>query len=112
MTNIIMKKADTLSFGVKIEGLDGDVLSAATFAVKRQKGDDDVVIQKTLENGITQSEDEEDTYVVRLSPSDTENIEADVYVYDLEVRIGTDTTISNSQDRFTVMDGRLTIREK
>lgn len=80
--NITMVHGNTLSFGLEIEGLDGD-LEFAYFTCKKNFNDPNNIFQKTLGHGISKLE--EGKYVIRIAPTDTANVEAGNYFYDLTV---------------------------
>ena len=96
--NITMTRGDTLSFGMEFDGLVQD-LDSAYFTCKSNKSDADNVFQKSIDNGITKIDSGQ--YVVRVAPSDTKDIEAGKYYYDLEIGVG--------DDIFTIMHGVLEI---
>ena len=98
-SNITMVKGDTLSFGIEIDGLDGQSLESAFFTCKAVPTSDDVIFQKSLGDGITDNGD--GTYVVRVSPADTENVTAGAYYYDCQIGI--------NEDVYTILIGLLTI---
>lgn len=98
-TNITMVKGDTLSFNFQIEGLDGGDLSSAYFTVKANPKGNLALIQKSIGNGI--SKVDEGLYVVRVAPDDTENLDAGMLWYDLQIGIG--------EDIYTVLLGMLEI---
>ena len=98
-TNITMIKGDTLSFGIEIDGLDGQSLSSAFFTCKSVPTSDDVIFRKSLGNGITQNDD--GAYIVRVAPEDTENVTAGAYYYDCQIGLNGDV--------FTILLGLLTI---
>lgn len=96
--NITMVRGDTLSFGMEFEDLDQD-LTSAYFSVKKSYSDSSYTLQKSLGSGITKVETGK--YRVRVAPSDTANVDAGNYFYDLQV--------SANSDVFTILRGMLTI---
>lgn len=96
-TNLSMVKGDTLSFGIEIEGV--DELENAFFSCKANKGDEDYIFQKSLNDGVFKIENGK--YGIRVAPQDTEGIEAGIYYYDLQIQVNLDV--------FTVLIGRLEI---
>jgi hypothetical protein len=98
---ITMTKGDTLSFGMQIDGLDGEDLESAYFTCKESRSDVANVFQKSLGAGISKIDDGE--YVVRVAPEDTADVEAGKYFYDLEIGI--------NNDIFTVKKGVLELEE-
>lgn len=99
---ITMVRGDTLSFGVEIKDQDGEYLDVETayFTCKKNLNDDDPVFQKEMDTGITR--DDTGRYVVRVAPSDTADIEAGRYYYDLQVGL--------NGDIFTLLRGVLDIQ--
>lgn len=94
--NITMVRGDTLSFGMVLEQLDQD-LDTAFFTVKESYSNDDYVVQKSLNNGITKLETGK--YCVRVAPEDTAKLEVKKYFYDLQVGVNGDV--------FTIIKGVL-----
>lgn len=101
--NLKMVRGDTMTFGIELEGDDGQVfeqdLESAFFTCKTSYDADQPVFQKSLSNGITKVATGQ--YVVRVAPTDTEGIEAGNYYYDFEIGLNSDI--------FTVLKGVLTI---
>ena len=100
--NLEMTKGDTLSFGVQIKDL-GQELETAYFSVKNNFDDETPIFQKTLGDGIELDHiDGEDYYYkVRVSPTDTKELEPKKYFYDLEINVNSDT--------FTILKGILDV---
>lgn len=98
-SNITMIKGDTLSFGIEIDGLEGQSLDSAYFTCKNVPTSDEYIFRKKLWDGIHNNMD--GTYTVRVAPADTANVTAGVYYYDLQIGINGDV--------FTVLLGLLTI---
>ena len=98
--NLEMIRGDTLSFAIKLSGLDQD-LSSAKFSCKNSLKDSEYVFQKSLSDGITKVE--QGIYRVRVAPEDTENLAIKSYIYDLEIGV--------NGDKFTIMRGSLTLIE-
>lgn len=98
-TNITMVKGDTLSFGIEIDGLDGQDLESAFFTCKAIPTSDDFIFKKSLEHGITNNGD--GTYTVRVAPADTEDVTAGAYYYDCQIGVNGDV--------YTILIGLLTI---
>lgn len=96
---VTMTRGDTMSFGMEIEGLEGQDLETAYLTCKRNHSDKDYAFQKSLGNGI--SKVGEGQYVVRVAPEDTASLEPDKYFYDLEIGV--------NGDIFTVLNGVLEI---
>ena len=98
-SNITMVKGDTLSFGIEVEGLDGQSLESAFFTCKSVPTSSDYIFRKSLRHGITDNGD--GTYIVRVAPEDTESVTAGVYYYDCQIGVNGDV--------FTILIGLLTI---
>jgi len=96
--NIEMTKGDTLAFGIEILEL-GSAPDSIFFTVKKNFDDDTILIQKTLQRGITPAG--ENKYRIRVAPSETEELEIGKYYYDIE--------ITKNGDTYTVAKGILTI---
>lgn len=95
--NIRMTRGDTLAFGMEFDGLGQDLDSAYFTCKKAYEGEN--IFQRSLGNGISKVED--GIYRVRIAPSDTKNIDAGKYYYDLEIGV--------NGDIFTIMKGILDI---
>ena len=103
-TNLEMIKGDTLSFAFEVEFDEAaQKLEKADFTCKTNFDDDDVVFHKELEKGINFSKQERNKlfYIVRIAPEDTENLEAGMYYYDLQIELNGDV--------FTILNGSLKI---
>ena len=98
-TNFSMVKGDTFALGFEIEGATD--LENAYLSCKANRNDDSYVFQKSLGDGIYKVSDGK--YGVRVAPEDTENIDAGLYYYDLQIQINLDV--------FTVFIGQLEIVE-
>lgn len=96
VVNIKMVRGDTLQFNMEFEELASDLASAA-FTIKDIPSESEVVISKTLNNGITKVSD--GVYTVRLAPTDTSSKDAGTYGYDLQIGVGSDI--------YTLMIGKL-----
>lgn len=98
-------RGDTFSFAFKIEEF-GQELDNAYFSCRDSLSDEsNLLFQKTLGDGITKVEEGDDTYSysVRVAPSDTRNIPAGTYFYDLQINI--------NEDVFTAMKGKFIIEQ-
>lgn len=95
--NFKMVVGDTESFGFEIKGVSG--IDAVYFSCKRDVQDISYLFQKSLENGIEQREN--NRFVVRIAPEDTQLLNPGQYYYDLEV--------GANGDVFTVLRGILTL---
>ena len=100
--NITMVKGDTLSFNVQVFDKDGNPMEvdSAFMTCKKRPSSTDKIFQKSLENGISQSDG---MLLVRVAPEDTEDAEAGQYFYDFQVGI--------AQDIFTIMIGMLSLEQ-
>ncbi len=97
-TILNMVRGDTLAFGIEIEGMEQD-LDSAYFSIKSSLSSSDYIVQKSLNDGISKNSTE--LYTVRLAPSDTQNLEAGQYYYDLQIGVNSDI--------FTVLRGVINI---
>ena len=97
-TILNMVRGDTLAFGIEIEGMEQD-LDSAYFSIKSSLSSNDYIVQKSLNDGISKISTE--LYTVRLAPSDTQNLEAGQYYYDLQIGVNSDI--------FTVLRGVINI---
>lgn len=92
-----MLKGDTLSFGVKLEGV--TTLDTAFFSCKTSYSDNNYVFQKSIGDGIWK--DSDGLYGIRVAPEDTENLIAGEYYCDLQIGVNGDV--------YTVLNGVLNI---
>lgn len=100
-------RGDTFSHSIIVQGLEQD-LEGVYFTCRDSLNDDsNVLFQKSLNNGITylyyDEEKDERTYVVRVAPSDTNDIQAGTYFYDEQVIVNGDVV--------TIMKGRFIIEQ-
>ena len=103
-TNLEMIKGDTLSFAFEVEfDEDPQKLEKADFTCKANFDDDDALFNKELEKGINFSKQDGTKlyYIVRVAPEDTENLEAGMYYYDLQIELNGDVS--------TILNGSLKI---
>lgn len=100
--NITMVKGDTLAFNVQVIDFDGNPMTvdSAFMTCKERPNSTDKVFQKSLANGIVQSDG---MLSVRVAPEDTSEVDAGQYFYDMQIGIG--------QDRFTIMIGILSLEQ-
>ena len=100
-------KGDTLSHPIIVEGL-GQDLEGVYFTCRRSLDDDsEQAFQKSLNNGITymyyDAETDTRTYVVRIAPADTKDLQSGVYYYDEKITV--------NGDMFSIMKGRFIIEQ-
>ena len=103
-TNLEMISGDTLSFAFEVEFDEApQKLEKADFTCKANFDDNDALFHKELEKGINFSKQDGTKlyYIVRVAPEDTENLEAGMYYYDLQIELNGDV--------FTVLNGALKI---
>ena len=105
-TNLEMIRGDTLSFAFEVEFDEApQKLEKADFTCKANFDDNDALFHKELEKGINFSKQDGTKlyYIVRVAPEDTENLEAGMYYYDLQIELNGDV--------FTILNGALKIEE-
>ena len=95
-----VKRGDQFSFTVTFKNLQQD-LTTFEMGVKLNYTDEDLLIEKSLGNGITKLETGK--YRVDFTPAETQNLNPNFYVYDLRLTIGTMV--------FTPLYGYLNIEE-
>lgn len=100
-------KGDTFSCAFVIEDL-GQYIETAKFTCRDSLNDNsNVLFQKTLNDGINLVSDDIvndiKKYAVRVAPSDTKDLQAGTYYYDLEIGVNSDI--------FTLMKGRFIIEQ-
>ena len=95
--NITMVKGDTLSFGLEIDGLDGQDLESAYFTCKDVPTSSSNIFKKSLGDGITKVS--AGKYEIRVAPEDTADVIAGLYWYDCRIGLNGDV--------FTLMHGVL-----
>ena len=100
--NITMVKGDTLAFNVQVfdQNHDPVTVNSAFMTCKKRPNSTDMVFQKSLENGIVQSDG---MMLVRVAPEDTSEVDAGQYFYDFQIGIG--------EDRFTIWIGILSLEQ-
>lgn len=105
LLDLSMVKGDTMSFGFQLQGLEGETPDAVYFACKDKLEDESFIFLKELGDGISLRDYDEDTdtltYIVRVAPDDTDDIDCGRYFYDLSVHANGDV--------FTLMKGRISI---
>lgn len=100
--NITMVKGDTLAFNVEIYDDNGEPITvdSAYFSCKKNLNDVVYTFQKSLINGITQTDS---LITVRVAPSDTRTADAGEYFYDFQIGVGSDV--------YTILIGTLTLMQ-
>lgn len=100
-------RGDTLSHPIYVENLYQD-LESVYFTCRDSLNDDsEILFEKSLNNGITYFyyDEEKDirTYIVRIAPADTKDLQAGTYYYDEQIAVNGDV--------FTIMKGRFIIEQ-
>ena len=80
-----IKKGDEFSFTITFKNLTEDLTTFA-MGVKLKYEDTNMLITKTLNNGITKIETGK--YRVDFTPSETDTLSPNIYVYDLRMTLG------------------------
>lgn len=102
--NLEMIRGDTLSFAFEVDFDEApQKLEKADFSCKVNLDDDEALFHKELGKGIDFSKQDGNKlyYIVRIAPEDTENLEAGMYYYDLQIEMNGDV--------FTILNGALKI---
>lgn len=103
--DITMIRGDTMSFGFQIQGLGGQTPRVITFTCKETPESDTDLFSVDLNDHIRErsydSEHDIRTYVVRIPPILTADLELGRYFYDLQINI--------NNDIITLMRGRLSL---
>lgn len=100
-------KGDTLSFPFYIEDLHQD-LESVYFTCRDGKNDNsEILFEKCLNSGITYMDYDEETdtrtYVVRIAPADTKDLQSGTYYYDVQIEVNSDV--------LTIMKGRFILEQ-
>lgn len=100
-------KGDTLSHPIIVEGLEQD-LEGVYFTCRKSLNDDsELIFQKSLNNGITylyyDEETDTRTYIVRIAPADTKDLQSGTYYYDEKIVV--------NGDMFSIMKGRFILEQ-
>jgi hypothetical protein len=103
--DIAMIRGDTMSFGFEIQGLGDQSPDAIIFTCKETPEDEEELFSVSLADNITEDSYDPEldirTFVVRIPPVLTEDLELGRYFYDLQVYI--------NNDILTLLRGRLTL---
>lgn len=87
-TNLEMVRGDTLAFIFELIPSYGEeeyTLDSAYFSVRTNPNSSNYIFQKALSDGITSMGNNK--YRVVVDPEDTENLDEDIYSYDLEITL-------------------------
>ena len=95
-----VKQGDQFSFTITFTNLQED-LTTFVMGVKQDYNDQTMLVEKSLGNGITKIETGK--YRIDFTPSETQALSPNLYIYDLRLTIG--TTV------FTPLYGYLNIQE-
>lgn len=100
-------RGDSFSHPIYIEGLNQD-LDSVYFTCRDGKNDNsEVLIEKCLNNGITFVDYDEETdtrtYIVRITPADTKDLQSGTYYYDEQIEV--------NGDAITIMKGRFILEQ-
>ena len=100
-------RGDTLSHAIFVENLYQDVESIYFTCRDGANDNSEILIEKSLNNGITYMyyDEEKDvrTYVVRIAPEDTKDLQAGTYYYDEQIEVNGDV--------ITIMKGRFILEQ-
>ena len=100
-------RGDTLSHAIFVENLYQDLESIYFTCRDGANDNSDILIEKSLNNGITYMyyDEEKDvrTYVVRIAPEDTKDLQAGTYYYDEQIEVNGDV--------ITIMKGRFILEQ-
>lgn len=100
-------RGDTLSHAMFVENLHQDVESVYFTCRDSLNDDSEILFEKSLNNGITYFyyDEEKDirTYIVRIAPADTKDLQSGTYYYDEQIAVNGDV--------FTIMKGRFIIEQ-
>lgn len=102
--NMSMVRGDTLVFFFKLTELSADRVASLKFTCKVSDTDDAEIFQKTIGDGITLLDAEENLWKVRVAPEDTAGLSGSSkydYVYDIQLGVG--------EDIYTPVKGKMTI---
>lgn len=108
MENLIVYKGDTLSFGLQIQGLEGQNLSSAYLTIKADKNTGDPLIQKSLDNTFIWKDSYDAatdtlTYGFRVEPAAMNQLEPGYYDYDVQIGVNGDV--------FTAQAGKILVKK-
>ena len=105
--NIRHVRGDSLSHPIFVQGLEQDLESVYFTCRDTLNDNSEILIEKSLNNGITylyyDEETDTRTYVVRIEPADTKDLQAGTYYYDEQIGV--------NGDIFTIMKGKFIIEQ-
>lgn len=100
-------RGDTLSFNIYVENLNQDIESIYFTCRDGANDNSEILFEKNLNNGISYMYYDEETdtriYVVRISPTDTKDLQSGTYYYDEQIEVNSDV--------FTIMKGRFILEQ-
>ncbi len=102
--DMTMVRGDTLVFFFKINELSSNRVDSLTFTCKASDTSEEKIFQKTIGDGITLVDSEENLWKVRVAPEDTAGVSGQskyAYVYDIQLGVG--------EDIYTPIKGKMTI---
>lgn len=105
--NIRNVKGDAFSSAIVVENLEQDITNIYFTCRDSLNDNSNILFEKSLNNGITymyyDEETDTRTYIVRLAPEDTKDLQAGTYYYDEKVEVNGDV--------ITIMKGRFIIEQ-
>jgi hypothetical protein len=100
-------RGDTLSHPIFVENLQQDLESIYFTCRDGANDNSEILFEKSLNNGITymyyDEETDTRTYLVRIAPSDTKDLQSGTYYYDEQIAVNGDV--------ITIMKGRFIIEQ-
>ena len=100
-------RGDTFSHPIYVENLHQDLESIYFTCRDGSNDNSEILIEKSLNNGITYMDYDEETdtrtYVVRLAPQDTKDLQSGTYYYDEQIEVNGDV--------LTIMKGRFILEQ-
>lgn len=102
--SLAMERGDTFAFTVQVENLGAAAVLGMYFTIRRKGADEEIVVQKSLGDGITRGPN--GYYRVRVAPEDTRDISPGKYEYDLQINYGGDVV-----DVKTPIKGKINIAQ-
>lgn len=100
-------RGDTFSHPIYVENLHQDLESIYFTCRDGSNDNSEILIEKSLNNGITYMDYDEETdtrtYIVRLAPEDTKDLQSGTYYYDEQIEVNGDV--------LTIMKGRFILEQ-